>query len=340
MTTSTLSPSEVHLGMPTAVEAIDEGLHLLWEQNETAARASLMNLAVYSEDPDALGANTKLVEPLTHEHACRVLLIEARRESSNKHTEAWVTAHCSLGPNGEKAVCCEQLAFRMHGCSPGRLTNLLFAHLDSDLPLVLWWQASLTHGFGPDLYSRIDRLILDSQLWQDPQSEFARLLEIYKDRRQHFVIHDLSWARTLHLRLAIAAAFEDAYACQLLAKLEGITIAHAPSGETTARLLGGWLGERLQEGDRPVPDISFENVADRDHEGAIDTVTFHLGGSSLSMRRGKRFYHWIADASGVPQRFPSDPTDTSTLLTAQLGRGGNNAAYWSNVRRAFALSDD
>ena len=334
MTTELAAPlaPDSALGQPTEPSQINAALKALWKENKTATRASLMNLAIYSEEENALQTNTQLVYNLTLEHACRVLLLEAKLDSANTHTSAWVTAHCSLGPDGRKAVCCEQLAFRLHGLSPARLSNLLFANLDSDLPLVLWWQAPLSDSFDQGLYSRIDRLVIDSQSWTNASANFERLLEIRKDPTQNFVVHDLNWTRTFHLRLAIAAGFEDAHALRSLESLTKIEITHARGYETTARLLGSWLLERL---DPAAPEISFQTS---ENDQPISHVLFHHDGEPMRFDYEAPFYRWTRASGSTPRLFPADSNDRSSLLIDQLGRGTRNAAYCRHIRRVLSLS--
>lgn len=328
--------ADTPLGMPVDPGEIDAGLLELWKDNETATRASLMNLAIVSESPGALLENTRSVYRLTLEHACRVILIEALTQSAAKETEAWITAHCSLGPDGGKAVCCEQLAFRMHGYSPARLTNLLFANLESDLPLVLWWQTSLNSHFDQRIYSRIDRLLIDSQSWADPQSEFERLMAVYQHRTQYFVIHDLNWTRTFHLRLAIAAGFEDGSALEALDGLQSIEIHHGPEFATTAYLLAAWILERLQLGGNNAPRLSVSESPVMEYP--IERVIFTTErGPMVLHRTDTHFYTWEGIGSAAVLPFSAGSNDVAELLTDQLGRGGNNGAYLPIAQRALSL---
>ena len=60
------------LGVPVEVGKIDQKLKKLWQESEGAVtRASLMNLAVYSEEPGSLNNNTQLMARITKDHACR-----------------------------------------------------------------------------------------------------------------------------------------------------------------------------------------------------------------------------------------------------------------------------
>ena len=75
---------------------------------------------------------------------------------------AWIQAHCQINRRGEKSVCSEQISFFLTGRSPGLLRNVVFAHLDSDLPLAFWWRGEFSDAFEERLYSRIDRLLFGS----------------------------------------------------------------------------------------------------------------------------------------------------------------------------------
>ena len=66
------------LGAPVEIGKIEQELKKLWREGEGAmTRASLMNLAVYSEEPGSLQNNTQLMARITENHACRAIVIEA-----------------------------------------------------------------------------------------------------------------------------------------------------------------------------------------------------------------------------------------------------------------------
>ena len=69
--------------------------------------------------------------------------MEIDRDEPLPGLRAWITAHCHLA-HGRKSVCCEQIAFYLTGKVTGRFRNTVFAHLNSDLPLVFWWQGELS----------------------------------------------------------------------------------------------------------------------------------------------------------------------------------------------------
>ena len=76
-------PTETYsLGESVEIKNIGRELKKLWQESEGAmTRASLINLAVYSEKPGLLEKNTQLMARITEDHACRALLIGANRNS-------------------------------------------------------------------------------------------------------------------------------------------------------------------------------------------------------------------------------------------------------------------
>src|SRR5216684_311849 len=96
------------LGESVELKAIGRALKKLWPDDESAlTRASLINLAVFSEKPGSLERNTQLIARITESHACRALVIGANRDSKENRVEAWINAHCHVGRAGGKQICSE-----------------------------------------------------------------------------------------------------------------------------------------------------------------------------------------------------------------------------------------
>src|SRR4030081_464402 len=86
------SAENYSLGLQVEIGKIDKELKKLWEQSAGAmTRASLVNLAVYSEAPRSLTENTKLISQITLNHACRAIVIAADPKSKKNREQAWVT---------------------------------------------------------------------------------------------------------------------------------------------------------------------------------------------------------------------------------------------------------
>ena len=90
-------------GLPVEVAQIDRELKKLWDASDgVMTRASLINLAVYSEAPDSLGKNTAIIAQITENHACRAIVIAADPTAKESGVEAWISAHCHVSQAGTK----------------------------------------------------------------------------------------------------------------------------------------------------------------------------------------------------------------------------------------------
>src|SRR2546430_6345947 len=158
------------LGESVEIGQIAQELKKLWQDGEGAmTRASLINLAIYSEKSGSLEKNTQLISRITENHACRALVIGVDRESKENRVDAWINAHCHLTRAGSKQICSEQISFLLEGPCTKFLPSIVFSHVDSDLPLYLWWQDEFHDPMDPQLWAWVDRLIFDSQAWRSEE---------------------------------------------------------------------------------------------------------------------------------------------------------------------------
>src|SRR5947207_9499801 len=131
-------------GLPVEIGKIDRELKKLWAESSGAmTRASLMNLAVYSEAPGSLPLNTEIIFKITEDHACRAIVISANPDAKENRVEAWISAHCHISRAGGKQVCSEQLSFLLEGPCAWLLPNMVFSQLDFDILFYFWWQCEL-----------------------------------------------------------------------------------------------------------------------------------------------------------------------------------------------------
>lgn len=235
------------LGMPVAIGEIGRTLKTLWAQNEgVMTRASLINLAVYSEEPDSLGRNTQLISQLTEDHACRAIVIAAAPRATENRAEAWVSAHCHISRAGSKQICSEQLSFSLHGPCTALLPSIVFSQLDSDLPFYLWWQGELPASLDAQLWAWVDRLIFDSNDFRDFTAQWELVETVQRESHQRIVLCDLNWTRLDKLRAALAQFFDHPLAQRHLPELNSAELVYAPGCRTTALLLAGWLCAQLE----------------------------------------------------------------------------------------------
>lgn len=329
------------LGQAVEVGAISKELKKLWEADDAATNASLMNFVIYSEQEGALEENSDAIFELTREHACRALLVEMQRSAPVAQIEAWVTAHCHLA-HGRKTVCCEQLSFRLKGKAIGRMRNTLFAHLNSDLPLVFWWQGELSDLFEERLYRLTNRLIVDSSDWSDLAAGFLRLRDAMRDSRCQMAVQDLAWTRTYHFRLGIAGLFDDPIAQEMLGQVTTVEIAGQQKHWASAWMSLAWLATQAHWSFEKKNGEQFTFVRE-DGQKVTATLTEDESGPPLgcismsngetavtiSRQKGDPHLQLALQASGhvIEQVAPADPDCKVALVAEQLSRGGRNSLF-------------
>ncbi len=362
MSASVLSPPSLPdgtelLGFPVSISEIETKLSQFFtpasdeepvSDDTGSTRASILNLALFSENTDQLTEDAHAIEEVTLEAACRSLLIHIDTDQPQPSAHAWVQAHCKMSDGGKKTVCSEHISFFLTGSSPGRVRNLVFGHLDSDLPLVFWWRGEFSSAFEDRLYSRFDKLIFDSDSWADPIEQFDRLIEAAESPVSHFSMHDLAYTRLNAYRLSISNAFDCPAFIQRLPHIEGMKIRYPKGHQMMAHYLAGWVATRLQSELQTTQSQSHRYVftsplLDADHfaieleevsDGEFATA-IKVGDSIIELSRcpssdylrtrlmledGK-----VESEDWVPTRSDRDPA----LVTQILERGGRNRTMCS-----------
>src|SRR5437764_7259117 len=234
------------LGAPVEIGKIEKELKKLWHEGEGAmTRASLMNLAVHSEQPGSLNNNTQLMAKITEDHACRAIVIEADCRSEENRVDAWINAHCHVSRTGKKQVCSEQISFLLKGGCTTQLPSIILSNLDSDLPFYLWWQGELHDPMDAQLWEWADRFIYDSHDWKDFPAQMALVETAQREAKQRLVLCDLNWTRLDNLRFALPQLFDHPASHHRLGKISNVRIDFAPGFRSTAFLFTGWLGAQL-----------------------------------------------------------------------------------------------
>lgn len=353
MATAVIDESELQsLGCEVPVGDIDAKLHRFFTGGQGdggdnpagIARASLMNLAIYAEEAASARELSATIEELTRETACRAILILARAGGAPA-VRSWIQAHCRLSDQGEKTVCTEQVSFLLSGADASLVRNTVFAHLDSDLPLVFWWRGELSDVFEERLYSRLDRFLFDSATWDRPANQFLRLQRALEESGGAFVAHDLAYTRSHPVRTAIARIFDDPAARQALPSLEGFDLAHAPGQRLPALWLSAWiagrLGGQLDGKNSAAGRFLFRTSSgrslditcrERSGDEAIGEIRIRLGsagGVTLHHEADSGFWRltWrLEDGCEREKLFPARPRNAADLVGEILIRAGRNRA--------------
>lgn len=330
-------------GIAVPIGGIEKELGRLWEESgDEKTRASLINLAVYNEKPGSLQSNSSIVQSIAGEHAMRAILIEADPATTGSSADAWINMHCY--PRGSKggAVCSEQISFRLAGLAARSLQSVVFSHLDSDLPLVLWWQADFRAPVEEKLWRWVDRLLFDSRHWKDPAGQFALVSAIAGLPEARTVLCDLNWARCLPVRQALAGLFDASTVLPEIRRIRSLEITHAPEFRTTALLLAGWLSDRLgwkldSSDSFRDPSGGTVSLALTESKGpSIARLHVVSEGATFEVRRDQDSDQYVTSASGtaIPSsgrmvRAPRE--ETREILLAELARGGRHPLYTKAV---------
>jgi glucose-6-phosphate dehydrogenase assembly protein OpcA len=332
------------LGVPVDIGGVDQELKKLWREGEGAmTRASLMNLAVYSEQRGSLEQNTQLMARITEDHACRAIVMEADCNSKEDQVDAWISAHCHVSRAGSKQVCSEQISFRLRGGCTTQLPSIVLSNLDSDLPLYLWWQEEFREPMDPQLWAWVDRVIYDSHSWKNFCDQLRLLEHAQNEANQRIVLCDLNWTRLDKIRFALAQFFDHPASHHRLADISKVRIDLAPGFRSTALLFAGWLGAQLGwcvESSTSSNQLRFRSTSgqivdvdlrERDSEpiheiallsGEIEFRVSHAKcGDLLEVSRGK------PGEDSMPQLMPAAKTDLGGLLSEELMRGGPHHVY-------------
>lgn len=333
-------------GMPVEMGEVDRELKKLWIDGDgTMTRASLVNLAVYSEEDGSLGRNTQLVAKLTEEHACRAIVVAAEPTANERRIEAWINAHCHVR-GGAKQVCSEQISILMEGDVGLRLPSVLFAHLDTDLPLYLWWQAPLRAPLDPQLWTWVDRVIYDSANWGDFEEPWQLLLATAKEANRRMILCDLNWQRLTPIRLAFAQFFDHPASHHHFATMDEVRIEFGAGFRRTALLLAGWLAAQLNWSDGVTEPLVFSNGEGKkvkvdlqqSGEGPISALRARSGGIEFEVQRARcgdllEVGRGKAGQKKSHQLLPYGETDLASLVGAELMRGGKHEIYQHAVEK-------
>ncbi|HEY9418988.1 MAG TPA: glucose-6-phosphate dehydrogenase assembly protein OpcA [Candidatus Udaeobacter sp.] len=332
------------LGLQVGIDKIDSELKKLWAQSEGAmTRASLVNLAVYSEVPGSLEKNTQLIAKITENHACRAIVIGADCKSKENRVDAWISAHCHISRAGSKQICSEQISFRLEGPCTSLLPSIVFSHLDSDLPFYLWWQSEFREPMDRQLWAWVDRVIYDSQTWKDFRAQMRLVESAQKEAKQRIVLCDLNWTRLDRIRFALAQFFDHPASHHRFAKIKKGRIDFAPGFRSTAVLFAGWLAAQLNwriENRKGGGLLQFINLSGykidielRERAGEpigeivlnsreVEFVVSRAKcGDLLEVSRGKR------GEKRMPQLMPAGSNDPVSLMSEELMRGGPHHVY-------------
>jgi glucose-6-phosphate dehydrogenase assembly protein OpcA len=279
----------------------------------------------------------------------RAILIQADPLAEGSSAEAWINMNCYVRGAKGGEVCSEQISFLLSGEAARSLQSVVFSHLDSDLPLALWWQDEFRPPIDGKLWSWVDRLLFDSATWRHPREQFALINQIAGLSESRTILCDLNWIRSLPVRQSVASIFDGAETLPQLQQIRSLHLDHGPGNRSTALLLAGWLADRLgwhltipgntpqfQDKQGGTVTLFLQEV----HGASISRLQLNSESAEFEVRResGSDLYVTSARGSSVPssKRMVRAPREEiREILMAELARGGRHPLY----RRAVQAMD-
>lgn len=330
----------IEAGLPVEIGRIDKELGKLWEESDdTKTRASLVNLAIYTENAASVASNTELISEIADAHALRAILIIANPEAKEPLAKAWISAHCHLAGKGERQICSEQITFQLDGEMVGAMPSVVFSHLDSDLPLYFWRQGEFRKPLNEKLWSRVDRLIFDSADWNNVADQFSIVREIGNFTESNTILCDLNWTRLLGTRYALAQLFD--HACVVAHRREIQKVSIKTAKKLTGLFLLGWLAAQMgwkhqtllgKESFVSAEGITIEFEIEEVPGEAISECSFVCKDARFEITReaGSSYYHArvFGDHScEKPMLMNAGKSKQLDILLMELNRGGRHPLY-------------
>ena len=333
-------------GVEVEIGKIDRELKKLWLESGGVTRASLINLAVYCGE-QSMEANTELISEITRNHACRAILIANDPTGQLKDVRAWISAHCHISRAGAKQVCSEQISFLLPMGSNSLIPNIVFSHLDSDLPLYLWWQGEFPSDEEMPLLKWVDRLIFDSHDWKHCADSLCALPDRINAFRKRLTFRDINWTRSLLFRQALARFFDNPDNLPALYELSKIHFDYSPGFRSLAALIVGWLashlGWKIGAGYAIAPDGSEIAITLEEKEGAaLSGGLLEAGARKFVLgRQGKSDFLkgevYCEDGRSYEFLLPAGSDDTLSMINVELGRGSGHQKYLESLDAALPL---
>jgi glucose-6-phosphate dehydrogenase assembly protein OpcA len=310
----------------------------------TQVRLSVLNIVAACNDPARVADTIDTVVIVAECHPARVIVINADRNRA-----AMIESDISLRQSVAGGHV-ELVTIEIGGQPALHLTSIVQPLLIPDIPVQLWIVGSppLEQAFRPDAVGLVDRLILDSDEYEDAEATLL-LIKNMLATYPSLTLSDMAWERIRTWREALAQAFNGPAIRPWLRHVIGVDIVSA--GVLTpaqARLLAAWLSSRLHWPHDSAPSIELSAVpvhsatpgtlehvrvrcADGKHTARVD-VQYHGGmlRTSIDVDRG-------VDTTTVTL---SPPEPQAELLARLMAEVEDDDVYRATVSHIAAVSID
>jgi glucose-6-phosphate dehydrogenase assembly protein OpcA len=217
-------------GDDTTVADIERALAGLREPSDL--RTSVMTHTAWVP-AEWLDAARETLAGLAERHPSRTIIL-VPRPGEEDALDAHVSLECFPLLGAERQMCSEVIELHLKGRRVEAAASIVLPLLLPDLPVFNRWRGKppFLSDVVNDLVEVVDRLVVDSQEWDEVRDGFHHLAELF-DRT---AVSDIAWARTLPWRIEVARLWPDVADARELS---------VTGPESDALLLVGWLRSRL-----------------------------------------------------------------------------------------------
>jgi hypothetical protein len=240
-------------GIDVSVASISKGLAKMWEGNATEGKPSpsselakaiqvnfVLHLGLKTEAADAVHQFETAVR-FSRRYPCRVVVLcPLSADAGITDIRAKVYGECTLGKTKEDTRCCEFVMLSYPRSARIFLESQVSICLSTDLPLYYW-----AHRFSESAKLADYRYLLTSakRVLIDSATAPADSINFPWPKPQN--VRDLAFARLLPVRQSIGQ-FLSRYPARAIAEnLTGIELAYGAEVAAEARVLLGWLADRV-----------------------------------------------------------------------------------------------
>lgn len=251
-------------------------------QTEAAAgvlRACTMTLIVLSEESEDAAAWGETIAALMPEHPARTVHVRLCEERERALSER-VYAECWMPFGQRRQICCEQVEISVNQDALGDLPSVVLPLAVADLPVILWCRTPSLLGMTEfrAIAAMARKVIIDSAIMPDPRDAIRQMDAV---RARGVVLGDLAWTRMTRWRDMLAQVFENRERFAQIASVRRAAVTYGSTYETSARLMGAWIGDSLAQAGG-----AAEIAVTR--SDAVPTIAIEMEGDGLKVELARR----------------------------------------------------
>lgn len=300
----------------TTSSTVDRRLIAMREEFGVTAQGRVLTLIIVASADD-LEEPLRAAAQASHEHPCRVLVLQTEPEAESDGLDAEIRV-------GRDAGAGEIVVLRARGQVASSLDTLITPLLLPDAPIVTWWPAAAPSVPAQDvLGSMAQRRITDARQAEDPEAMLKRLRRGYRSGDS-----DLAWSRITPWRGLIASALE----IPPMSAPTAATVQGTPC-DPSVILMQSWLSKELGI------DVIVE--AGPESEQGLSGVVLTRADGDIALRRDT--------GDTIVMNLPGDTSDQHVSvprrslfesLAEELRRLDPDEVYGETLCHAFTAIED